>query len=229
MTEQSIRFSVSNQRDLRSATWKLFSPKGKEDFYLACRELRGAIKVSFHQSGRWHVGFDETFLEKEAPEDSPLLDNRYLSKWPEPQELCPGVRLAFRIFVPEAAITVLKKEEEKSLIWIPSPSQGKAIEILIILTLPETKISTWPGAKSMGTSLVGKIDLDSGKKVWAVYRVMELPSLKHLENGKSTFFGNSSQKDLKGPGLRALIPVEFVDGSMGFLDATIEENAKKKE
>jgi hypothetical protein len=221
MPEQAIRFSILNQRGLRSATWICIVKTHKDDFYLKCRELGGDVKVSFHQLERWHIRFEEKFPKKKATEDSSLRNNRFISVW-SPIEIFPGFFRAFTILVPERVINVPKKKENKSLIWIPSPPKGKTIEICILVTLPKAKFTSWPGDKSMGTRFVGKIELDSGKKVWIVYRVIELPSLKHTESGKPTFFGSSTEQDFKESDLRALIIIDIEDGSKGLLEAIKE-------
>jgi hypothetical protein len=228
MAEQAIRFSVSKQRRFRSATWKIFAQTHKDDVYLTCREFRGAMKVSFHESGKWHLGFDKTFLDKNAPKNSPLLVNRFPLKWQEPQELSPGVILAFRILVPEHVINIPKKEERKSLVWIPSPPKNKAVEIAIFLIHPEVKVSSWPGAKAMGTSLVGNIELDSGKIIWVVNRVIESPPLKHPPRGKGTFFRNLTPEQEKGQGLRAIGIGEHKDGSWYFRECLVKKLTRKR-
>ena len=229
MAKQAIRFSVSNQKGFRSATWNCFAQTHKDDFYLACREFKGAMKVSFHETGEWHVGFDEGFLDKNAPKDSPLLVDRFPSKWQEPKELLPGVRLAFRIIVPEYVITVPKKEEKRSLVWIPSPPLGKGVEISIFLTHPEAKVSSWPGANAMGTSLVGKIDLESGKKVWVVYRVIDLPPLMvPTTRVKPTLFRDLIPEELKGQGLRAIGAGEDNYGTWYFRECVVKKVERNK-
>jgi len=228
MAERAIRFSVSNQRGFRSATWKCFAQTHKDDFYLACRELKSAIKVSFHESGKWHVGFDKTFLDEKAPKDSPLLKNRFPSKWQEPQDLSPGVILAFRIVVPELAVTVSIKGRRSSLVWIPSPPIGKAVEIAIFLTYPEARVSTWPGERAMKTRLVGKIDLESGKEVWVVHRVIDLPPLRLPTRGKGTIFRNLTPEEEKEGGLRALASGKDKYGTWYFLEYPVKKVERKK-
>ena len=228
MTKRAIRFSVSNQRGFRSATWNCFAQTQKDDVYLTCREFKGAMKVSFHETGEWHLGFDKTFLDKNAPKDSPLLIDRLPLKWQEPQELSSGIILALRILVPENVITVPKKEEKKSLVWIPSPPIGKTVEILIFLAPPEAKVSTWPGERAMGTKLVGKIELDSGKKVWVVHMVIDTPPLKHPAGGKATFFRDLTPEEEKGQGLRAIGIGKHEDGSVYLRECLFEELKRSK-
>lgn len=198
MPEEAVRFSVSNQRGLRSATWVCFAQTQKDDVYLSCREFRGAMKFSFHEKGKWHLGFDKEFLDRKAPENSPLLRDRFPIKWREPKELYPGIILAIRIIVPEYTITVPKKEERKPLVWVPSPPLKKAVETSILLTNPEAKIASWPGANTLGTSLIGKIELESGRKVWVVHRIIDVPPLRvPSSKAKVTIFRNLTSEEKK--------------------------------
>ena len=70
MPESAIRFTVRNQSGQRAATWKCWSPSGKEDVYVTCRDIHGALKVSLHETGRWHVAYFEGFFEESVLEDS---------------------------------------------------------------------------------------------------------------------------------------------------------------
>lgn len=228
MAMRAIRFSALKQGRFRSATWNCFAQTRKDDFYLTCREFKGAMKVSFHETGKWHLGFDKEFLDRSAPKNSRLLIDRFPLKWRVPPELSPGVILALRILVPEYVIIVPKKEEKRSLVWIPSPPIGKTVEILIFLTHPEVKVSSWPGANAMGTKLVGKIELDSGKKVWVVHMVIDLPPFKHPARGKPTFFHGLTPEDVKGKGLRAIGIGKHEDGSVYLRECLVKRVERDK-
>lgn len=224
MSGNDIRFSVRTPEGFRSATWKCFSLKGKDDFYLVCRELKGATKVSFHESGKWHIGFTKAFLEKEVSKDSPLSIDRYTSKWTEPNELSPGVTPVIRIIIPEFAIDVPIREEHKGLFWVPSPPKGMAIEILIFMTNSEARVMSLPDALAKMTSMIGKIDLASGKKVWVVYRVRDFPQFKLPTKTQATFFKSSPKENVvTGPGLRAIITMVNKDGSRFLVEMPIKK------
>lgn len=80
MTELAIRFGVGDGQR-RAATWKCWAVDGpgRNDVYLACRELRGAMKASLHKSGRWHVAFDQQFLERNAVREE--WPTRFMETW----------------------------------------------------------------------------------------------------------------------------------------------------
>lgn len=179
------------------------------------------MKVSLHQSGKWRVAFNKEFVEKNLPSESPLSTNRVISKW-SPKELCPGVILAFRILVPECTVTIQKSVGRKPIYWIPAPSQDMAIEISIFLTYPEAQIASWPGALSMKTSLVGKFELQSMKKVWVAYRAIEMPQLSIINDGKPVFFRKVEREELETNEIRALLIADDIYGSKCFLERIIK-------
>jgi len=224
MAKKEIRFSVSNQKGLRAATWVCVRSTTNDNVYLACRELRRPLKVSLHESGRWRVAFNKEFVDKNLPSGSPLSTNRLISKW-SPKELCPGVILAFRILVPECTVTVPKRVERKPIFWIPAPAKGLAIEISIFLINPEAQLASWPGALSMKTSLVGEFELKSMKKVWVVYREIEMPQVRIRNNGKLVFFRKLTKEELKTNGLRTLLIADDIYGSRCFLEKVIKKKS----
>ena len=105
MAEQALRFGVCSKSErLRAATWKLWTPLGKADIYLAGRELAGAMKLSLHESDNWHFAYDPRFFEKRMPKDKRTDMGRFIDKWQRPSALAPGVTLALRIVTPWTAL-----------------------------------------------------------------------------------------------------------------------------
>ena len=181
MSEVSIRFGVLNEAGQRAATWKLFARTGvgKQDVYLTCRALGGAIKASLHQSGSWHVGFDRGFLRDNLHESDTRQDDLYLDRWPRPACIAPGITLAYRVIVPAAGVNVPVGADELKgkVFWIPSAPLEMAVEIDVIITSPEVQCSDWAARKFMQTELVGSFVLDNGDTVWVVYRAVCLASI----------------------------------------------------
>src|SRR4051812_36013150 len=97
MREHSLRFAVTDNNGRRGATWKIWTPKHKADIYLVCRELKGAIKTSLHESGSWHSGYTDDALGKYFEDEKILEQKKYIDIWPRPKEIAEGVTLAFRI------------------------------------------------------------------------------------------------------------------------------------
>jgi hypothetical protein len=219
MSKQSIRFGISDSSGKRAATWKCWTltGKGKDDVYLACRELGGALKASLHQTGAWHIAFSEEFFENGFA-DKP--DGRFIDKWPRPKEIAPGVTLAFRIITPYSAVNTPISSPNENITWIPAPPKNRAVEIAIIITSPHALVSSWPGKNSMNTKLVGSMPLDSGETVWVVHRDIDIPNLGTL-HGTPRYFKGRSKDDLAKGGLHVLVFGDEKDGSRVILDSAV--------
>jgi hypothetical protein len=132
MADFAMRFTVRNQSGQRAATWKCWSQAGKEDVYLGCRELGGALKTSLHESGRWHTAYFEGFFEGSVPEEHRTERGRFIDQWQRPEPIAPGVTLAYRIVTPWSSVTA-PDEESGSLVSVPAPPEGRAIEFDVFL------------------------------------------------------------------------------------------------
>jgi len=221
MPEQSIRFTVTNGLK-RAATWKCWTASGgRSDIYLACRELKGAIKASLHESGNWHLAYSREFLDKNLDISPNESAHRYIHRWSRQPQIAPGVTLAFRIITPHSGINVpFYDSQYENIVRIPEPPDNKAIEIDIIITAPNTLVSSWPGKNSMNTELAGSMSLDSGEKVWIVYRVIDMPAIKPV-HGRPKYFKNKGEDDLvRAENLRLLMFGNEKDGSRVIYDCT---------
>jgi hypothetical protein len=59
--------------------------------------------------------------------------------------------------------------ERVGVTWADAPPKGSAVEFDVFLATPAAKVSTHPGARSMGTRLVGTITLPNGELVYVVW------------------------------------------------------------
>jgi len=221
MSEQSIRFGISDGSGHRAATWKLWTPPGKSDVYLACRELGWALKASLHQSGRWHVAYSQTAFKDDVQGAIPTQQDRFLERWLRPKPIAPGVTLAFRIVTPHSAVTSPISEADGNIIWIPNCPPLRATEIDIMIVSPTTPVTGWPGKNKMGTKPIGSYKLTSGESVWAVYWVVDMPDLSPATKGIGRFYKGRSEEDLKSGGLRALVFGKEPDGSRVIYDCAV--------
>jgi len=103
-----------------------------------------------------------------------------MSTWARPEEIFPGVTLACRIIVPHSEVTARAgtPAQPQSIVWIPRPPQGSVVEFQAWLTKPETVVTNWPGYRSRGTQLIGKIHLLNGETVWVT--ALEEPASAEL-------------------------------------------------
>lgn len=218
---QSLRFGVRAVSGHRAATWKVWAADTlKHDVYLACRSLGGELKASLHQSGTWHVSFSKGFYETGFADAATRPASRFTDTWPRPNEIAPGVTLAFRIVVPWFSTTVEGKDEVQEIVWVAPASEGYAIEFAVLITSPTCVVSGWPAKRSMNSQFVGSLALASGETVWVVHttRPIEIPP---PTRGTAQFFKGASPSSLKEPGLRGVSFGEEPDGSRVMYDVPI--------
>lgn len=219
MAEKSLRFGVVDDLGNRAASWKLFTRTGPNiDFYLACRELGGSLKTSFHQSGFWHTAYNQAAFERMKPSDKEGRD-RFISRWPKPIEKLPGFWVGMHIITPFGSPTVQDQNLPADFIKVAPAPPGRAIEFTIAVSAPQALISDWPGSKT-GAVLVGTVALADGSTVWVLSSVVDIPDLK-VPNRSPHFFEGYDESDLRSEGLRALAFADCADGSKMIVDAKV--------
>lgn len=219
MPDLALRFGVFDGAGFCAATWKCWTPPGKEDVYLSCREMGGALKASLHESGAWHVAFDNKFFYAKVRQEDKSEKGRFLDKWRVPPPITPGVRLAFRIVTPRSSVCTPHKEVPE-IVHAPKPAEGKALEFDLLIVDPPTPVPGWPGKNNMNTSLVGSYTLPSGRTVWVVYWEIPVPALP-TQTGRVKFFDGTTLEDLKGDGLKLLVFGDEPDGSKVIYDCMV--------
>lgn len=221
MKRQEIKFGITDD-SRRAATWKLVTPKSKSDIYLSCRELRGAIKASMHQSGSWHLGYTKETGSKYFETEESFYENQYIEKWPRPKPISKGITLAFRIVTPFSAVITPVEKNQKKIIWISNCQEGQATEIDIIITSKYEGLDNWPGEKGMGTKIIGSYNLDNGETVWVVYWYIPMPNLSSISGNTFQFFKGRNKSELKSNKLKAIIFADENDGARTLFDCAVD-------
>ena len=223
MKRQILRFGIRNDA-LRAATWNISSSPSNGEIYVSCRELKGFIKVSLHQSGNWHLGYSDEAFDKYFRTDESIRKDKYIETWPRPRVIADGVTLALRIVTPDSAITTPVENKIKKIVWIPSCSTGYATEIDIIITRLSKDPKSWPGKNGIGTKLVGSYDLQNNETLWVVYWQIPIPDLSSIGRNPYRFLKGASESDLKKGNLKAIIFADEKDGSRTLFDIAVENN-----
>ena len=158
MPEHALRFGVAAPSGLRAESWKCWtqSGTGKSDVYVSCRALGSSLKLSLHESGRWHVGFDSNrFAEMFETESAPA--DRFAGKFDCPAPLIEDLTLACRISVPWHAATISGPIKDKGIHWVDPAPRGQAVEFNVFLLKRPPDATDWPGKDAMRTGLVGHL------------------------------------------------------------------------
>lgn len=223
MPAREIRFAVCSPDGLRAATWKCWSPPRKCDVYLACRELRGALKTSLHESGNWHVAYLKDFFDNQVG-TAQSKQGRFIERWDRPTPIAPGVTLAYRVVTPWSSCNT-RGTLPGSVHVVPRPAEGQAIEFDIFLIDSKIPISGWPGKNKQATRLVGSYALPNGASVWVVWWEVKMPDLPQLR-GNATFYKGKNARDLELGNLRALAFGAEADGSKVIYDCVVKYEAR---
>ncbi len=219
MPDLAIRFGVFDGAGLRAATWKCWTPPGKEDVYLSCREMGGALKASLHESGAWHVAFDNKFFDANVRQEDKSEKGRFLDKWRAPPPIVPGVQLAFRIVTPWGSVCTPHKEVPE-IAQAPKPAKGMALEFDVLIVDSTIHVSGGLGKNNVNASLVGSYKLPSGRTGWVVYREIPMPALP-TQTGGVRYFDGKTLEDLKDDGLKLLAFGDAPDGSKVIYDFVV--------
>lgn len=193
---------------------------GKKDVYLACRALQGNVKLSLHESGRWHVGFDATRFASLFEKNSEPT-TRFAGRWDKPAPLIEGLTLACRVHTPWYGVTIPASSLDGKVSWIQAPPQGQSIEVAIFLSEAGTLVTDWPGRRSMNTNLVGSIELDGGGHVWVVYHSIPLVEPKLPPASAPRYFKGADEQNLFEKDTRAVVWGDCDDGSVVFFEAPV--------
>jgi len=223
MPEVSVRFAVFGADGRASDIWKVWGNvgSGRRDIYMASRPLGYSMKLSLHETGRWHVGFhadrrDQLFDPGQAPE------SRFIGQWNAAQRRHEQpITLAARVMFPWSCPTIAHENPPEGLVRIPNAPQRSAVEVVLFLLDMDEPPDSWPGRTSMGTSLVGRIPLDGGGGATLVHHVIEMPAEMPDRRGNPRYFAGRSQADLHTAN-RMVTWGQGDDGSICFMEAPLE-------
>ncbi|MCP8883353.1 hypothetical protein NIM87_07570 [Devosia sp. XJ19-1] len=217
MAKTSIRFSVTNGFGHRAATWNLRAQKSKwgQEIYLTCRELKGTIHTSFHATGEWHTTYSQAAFE-DLLGDRPANKARHkIEKWQRPNEVKPGITLAYKVLTPWSATTTPITEDMSPIIQIPNVPQGYANETMVLI------VRSGMSLEIVNATLLGQTELLTGERLLIVNHAIAMPTIKNPGPAQVQFFRGKSRSDLASEHLRALVFLDDQNGNRMILDSPV--------
>lgn len=173
-----LRLVVGIDGGARSSSWRVW--EHGDSFYVAPREMQGAIKVSLHPpsdaflDGRWVFGFTKEFLDA-GGEMTPSSHPRWVEVNTRPMRV--GVTRACTVQVPHAAVNLLDPlPGADKHIWVSPPAQGLTRELVFLLLAAgseHTSSFAHPG-------LLGGIDNRRGDRLVVLHREVSLAERPRL-------------------------------------------------
>lgn len=198
-----LRFGVEAPDGRRSTDWAVWATKNADDVYIAGRDLGGHIKISLHQSGRWHHGYTSEAWG-EIGDSSEL---RHLQQWPRPPEIAPGVTLGFRIVVPTTELRPGPSTQSTSrspVYTVPPPDTHDAVAFETYLI--NRDVAKFPVDFAMP---VGCLRLAGGDVVWVVAHALDLDTgiVSSIQEQVAEARLEASNEDPLPPGVHRRIAV----------------------
>lgn len=173
--DQVLRFAVGSAAGPRSRTWRLWVPKGKSDVYVSSRRLGNSVKVSLHEPGPSRFALTREFIRAGTYQATEGRDPRLAIEWERPRPKPPRqVARPFAIIVPWDEVLEREVEETGDVVWTPPPPVGRCVHFDLVYTPAGVTVTGHPGARSMGTELVGKVELENGEQVFVTSLVREM-------------------------------------------------------
>ncbi len=180
---QVLRFAVGSRTGPRSRTWRLWVPARKSDVYISARMLGSYVKVSLHEPGPSRFALTSEWISRtgfRAPEGK---DRRLAIEWERPRSRPPHqCARTFSIVVPFDEVLDRGIPETGHVEWIPPPLKETCIHFDIVYTSAGALTTGHPGARSMGTGLVGEVHLANQERVFVTWlvRSMEDTTRRHI-------------------------------------------------
>lgn len=203
---QVLRFAVGSPTGPRSRTWRLWVPKQKSDVYLSERSLGKSVKVSLHEPGPSRFALTSEWVRGtgfQAPEGR---DRRLAVEWERPRARPPRqVARPFSIVVPYDEVLIRGRPETGQVVWVTPPAQNTCIHFDIIYAPAGAVITGHPGARSMGTKLVGEVNLQNGERVFvtSLVRPMDEATRRYVAKLRSARILGTNGRPIENAGMLA--------------------------
>lgn len=219
-TGGEIRFGLRSG-DLRSATFKVWALKDRDDVYILSREVGREFKVSLHESGTWHYRWDPT-----GPHVA--LGPGTTQTWQRPPAR-GGITRAFAVLIPAGSVrTPIEPETEERVAFVELPEGAAARQFTVAFEAPGA-IARPPA----DAQIVGRIKLAiGGETVLVVAQPRDdLPTVEPFASGPTSVpvghaeesFDALKERLLREPSnYRALVFADDADGMRWFIDAAVE-------
>ncbi len=203
---QTLRFAVGSATGPRSRSWRLWVPKHKSDVYISSRRLGSSVKVSLHEPGPSVFALTKEWVEQTGFKTPEGRDRRLAIKWERPRPQPPRhVARPFTIIVPWDEVLDRGISETGDIVWVQAPPENMCIHFDIIYLSARAQVTGHPGARSMGTGLVGEVQLQNGERVFVTWlaRRMEDPLRQHVMKLRSARIIDKQGNPLEKVGMLA--------------------------
>ena len=216
--KQELRFAVGSDLGPRSEIWMLVVPKNQSNVYVFARILGKAVKVSLHEPGPSHYALTKEWVERTGYQAPQGKDWRLTVKWERPRPRPPRqIARPLSIIVPWDEVIARGKPKPGHTVWVPPPPEGTCIEFDVVYTPAGAVFTGCPGARSMGTELVGAVQLANSERVFVTWRVQPMVAElgRYVANLRSACLVNADDTPIERSALLAFGKTSNPDADNG--------------
>lgn len=144
---EKLRFGVGRSESSQSGYWTVKGVKRAADLYIAYSDIRGDMfHISLHDDAEhWQLTLDHL---------DGRTEHKKLSK---PPPLGPGLNRAISLVADPAPVDT---PTQKKVHWEAAPTSDTSRWFHVLMEEPfDGDYGSWPGQRSMGTKLVGRVRL----------------------------------------------------------------------
>lgn len=225
---QVLRFAVGSAIGPRARTWRLWVPRHKSDVYISGRTLGNSVKVSLHEPGPSRFALTTEWVRRTRFQVPEGKDQRLAVEWERPRPRPPRqIARPFSIIVPYDEVLDREMPETGQVIWVSPPPEGACIHFDVVYAPAGAVVTGHPGARSMGTGLVGEVQLENEELVFVTWliRPMEEATRRHVAQLRSARIVNADGNPIEKVGMLAFGREPNPDAEDGtyvgtFLDVT---------
>ena len=181
-SQQVLRFAVGSAIGPRSRTWRLWVPKRKSDVYISGRSLGNSVKVSLHDPGPARFALTTEWVQRTGFQAPERRDRRLAVEWKRPRARSPHqIARPFSIIVPWDEVLDRGMPETGQVVWTTPPPKGTCIHFDVIYTPVGANVTSHPGSRSMGTGLIGEVQLENSERVFVTWLVQPMQEATRLQ------------------------------------------------
>jgi hypothetical protein len=203
-------------------------PKQKSDVYISGRSLGNSVKVSLHEPGPSRFALTSEWVRRTGFQAPDGRDRRLAVEWARPRPRPPRqVARPFSIIVPYDEVLDRGKPETGQVVWVTQPPEDTCIHFDIIYAPAGAVITGHPGARSMGTTLVGEVQLQNGERVFvtSLVRPMDEATCRYVAKLRSARILDAGGRPIEKLGMLAFGRERNPDANDGtyvgkFMDVT---------
>jgi hypothetical protein len=206
----------------------MWVPPNKSDVYISSRRVANSVKVSLHEPGPSRFALTKEHVTGPNPIPVRGDDPRGPIQWERARPRLPDAPITrvFSILVPAGEVTDRSYPETSSIVWRTPPAEGMCVSYDVLYTAAGLTVEGHPGARSMGTELVGTLTLANGEQVWVVAWEHELDEKGRVQIER---LRQARVFDAEGNKIENVGALMFgVEDSVGvFIDVTFERDRER--